>query len=177
MFYDYEITSNYGMRVHPISGENKMHNGIDYAIPEGTQLQSNVAGKVKSTGYSNSAGNYIVIEDNNGAEHKYFHLQKSNVSTGDIISSGQVIGLTGNTGNSTGPHLHYEVRVNGSSVNPSTYTGTGAAVKTEVVQTGNNWYDGILDIIGEIILFIALAAIGIFAALFFMKAFDIKIRS
>ena len=123
-WYDYDITSEYGMRVHPITKENKMHNGVDYAVPSNTSIKSNIRGTVITSDYDEDGyGNYVVIKDNNDMLHYYAHLNKRNVNVGDTVNLFDVIGLSGSTGMSTGPHLHYEVRnSNNQSVNPSKYT-------------------------------------------------------
>lgn len=114
----YRITSRFGMRIHPVTGEKKMHNGIDLASGKGTPIMSSQGGKVIISQYSSSYGNYVVVDHGNGLSTLYAHLDKRYVSVGDSVKCGQEIGTMGSTGMSTGPHLHFEVRVNGEKVNP-----------------------------------------------------------
>lgn len=114
----YRITSRFGMRIHPVTGMKKMHNGIDLASGKGTPIKSSQGGKVIISQYSSSYGNYVVVDHGNGLSTLYAHLDKRYVSVGDSVKCGQEIGTMGSTGMSTGPHLHFEVRVNGEKVNP-----------------------------------------------------------
>lgn len=111
--FDFDWTANissaFGWRIHPISGQEKFHNGIDIALPTGTNIGSCSKGVVIKSYYSQSAGNYIVIEDESGYRCHYMHLNERYVSVGDVVNYGDVIGTVGNTGNSTGPHLHLGV--------------------------------------------------------------------
>lgn len=100
------ISSAFGWRIHPISGQEKFHNGVDIALPTGTKIASCSKGKVIKSYYSDSAGNYVVVEDESGYRCHYMHLDERNVSAGDEVDYGDLIGTVGNTGNSTGPHLH-----------------------------------------------------------------------
>lgn len=105
LFSTYPISSKVGTR----RGRN--HNGTDYAVPLNTEIQSVTGGTVIFTGYdADGYGNYIKIKDNSGNTHTYAHLNKIQTATGESVSPGEIIGLSGNTGRSTGPHLHYEVR-------------------------------------------------------------------
>lgn len=104
------VSSHFGWRIHPISGQEKFHNGVDIALPTGTNIGSVSKGKVIQSYYSQSAGNYIVIEDESGYRCHYMHLNERYVSVGDEVNYGDVIGTVGNTGNSTGPHLHLGVQ-------------------------------------------------------------------
>ena len=111
--FDFDWTANissaFGWRIHPISGQEKFHNGVDIALPTGTNIGSCSKGVVIKSYYSQSAGNYIVIEDESGYRCHYMHLNERYVSVGDVVNYGDVIGTVGNTGNSTGPHLHLGV--------------------------------------------------------------------
>lgn len=110
------VSSNYGMR------NNKMHHGIDLAIAGGTPILAAADGVVARTGYqADGAGNYIVLSHGNGYETKYFHASKILASKGQKISAGDTIALVGTTGSSTGNHLHFEIRKNGTSTNPKNY--------------------------------------------------------
>lgn len=115
------LTSGYGYRTHPISGVKTFHNGIDIAAPTGTGVYSYASGTVISVSQNNTLGKYIAIDHGNGLVTRYLHLSKFNVEKGDKVSTGDRIGSVGNTGYSTGPHLHFEVLKNGSYQNPWNY--------------------------------------------------------
>lgn len=121
----YNVSSYYGYRIHPISGANQLHNGVDIGVPEGTEVLAGLTGTVTTSAYNDSYGNYVVIKDNKGYELRYAHLKSRSVSSGDAITKGDVIGLAGNTGNSTGSHLHIELLKNGERMNPIFYLETG----------------------------------------------------
>lgn len=115
------FTSGYGNRMHPVHGRPDFHAGVDFAAPTGTDIHATASGKVIFTGRKGAYGKTVVIRHLNGVETLYAHLSKIRVKRNDIISRGQIIGDMGSTGQSTGPHLHYEVRVNKKSVNPMKY--------------------------------------------------------
>jgi len=112
------ITSGFGVRKHPVYNDLRQHNGIDIAAPHGTTVVAADAGTVLTSAYNSSYGNYIVISHGNGMTTLYAHLSTRSVSAGSTVSRGQQVGLIGSTGISTGPHLHFEVSVNGSRINP-----------------------------------------------------------
>ena len=116
------LSSNYGMRKHPILGYNKMHKGVDFAAPTGTPIFAAGNGVVEFAGKNGSYGNYIRIRHDGTYKTAYAHLNgfKKGVYGGVRVKQGDVIGFVGSTGRSTGPHLHYEIIVNGKQVNPST---------------------------------------------------------
>jgi murein DD-endopeptidase MepM/ murein hydrolase activator NlpD len=117
-----KITSPYGMRVHPISGVEKFHNGIDIAVPTGTAVIAPAPGTVIKKYSDSLGGNSLVIKHDNGFSTGYAHLSAWNVEVGDKVSPGQIIAKSGNTGNSTGPHLHLTMRdQNDDYVNPVDY--------------------------------------------------------
>lgn len=115
------ITSPFGMRNHPTLGRPVKHNGIDFGSGRGTEIYAASNGKIVLAEFNSSFGNYIVIEHKDGQSTAYAHLDRLSVSKGDVVSKGQIIGYSGSTGRSTGPHLHYEVRTNGVPVNPKDY--------------------------------------------------------
>lgn len=117
------ITSNYGYRIHPISGTKKLHAGIDIGAPGGSNIVAADAGTVvlSSFGYNGGYGNYVIISHGNGITTRYAHCSNLFVSTGESVSKGQVIAAVGSTGASTGNHCHFEVRINGESKNPLNY--------------------------------------------------------
>lgn len=115
------ITSYYGYRIHPVTGQGKSHTGIDIGAPEGANAVAALGGKVVLAQYNGGYGNCVEIDHGNGIRTLYGHGLSLCVSVGDIVSQGQLIMKVGSTGVSTGPHLHFEVRVNGSHVNPLDY--------------------------------------------------------
>ncbi len=112
-----EISLNFGKRVHPITNEVKEHNGIDIKAPVGTEVVSSISGMVTDVGYDAEKGNYIVVEREN-VKTTYSQLSATNVKKGDSVNASQAIGAVGNTGMSTGAHLHFEVMLDGEYVNP-----------------------------------------------------------
>lgn len=116
-----KITSPYGYRIHPISGGSKLHAGVDIGAPTGTSIFAAASGQVVTAKYSSSYGYYILINHGNGVYTLYAHCSALYVSAGDAVAQGNSIAAVGSTGNSTGPHLHFEVKINGSTVNPLNY--------------------------------------------------------
>lgn len=114
------ITCKYGYRTHPVTGKYKLHTGIDLRATTGTKVYAANGGTVTTSGYSSAWGNYIIINHGGGYTTLYAHLSRRNVSKGATVKQGDVIGLSGNTGYSTGPHLHFEINKNGSSYDPLT---------------------------------------------------------
>lgn len=115
------ITDGFGLRMHPILERIEFHHGIDIANNTGTAIYATAAGVVKKVAYENGYGKFIRIDHENGYETIYAHLYRQNVRVGDRVNKGQIIGLMGNTGLSTGPHVHYEVLAGGQRVNPAEY--------------------------------------------------------
>ncbi|VVT02519.1 M23 family metallopeptidase [Erythrobacter sp. EC-HK427] len=118
---DARLTSGYGMRDHPILQRRARHNGVDLAAPRGTPVYATADGLVEMAQYYSSYGNYVQIEHGGDIETRYAHLSSYTVAPGQHVRMGQLIGYVGSTGRSTGPHLHYEVRVSGTPVNPIPY--------------------------------------------------------
>ena len=112
------ITCKYGYRTHPVTKKYKLHTGIDLRASTGTKVYAANKGTVTTSGYSSAWGNYIIINHGGGYTTLYAHLSRRNVSKGATVKQGDVIGLSGNTGYSTGPHLHFEINKNGSSYDP-----------------------------------------------------------
>ena len=115
------ISSPYGYRIHPISGVQKLHAGVDLASGMGTRILAAYDGKVIAAGYNGSMGNYVMIDHGDGLVTVYMHASALLVSTGQKVTRGQQIAKVGSTGNSTGPHLHFAVRLNGAYVDPMPY--------------------------------------------------------
>lgn len=118
---DYRFTSGFGYRRHPITGGRRMHNGVDFAARKGTDIFTTADGVVTYAGWMSGYGNTIKIKHDFGIETLYGHLSRIKVKKGQRVSRGQQIGDMGNTGQSTGTHLHYEIRVNGTPVNPMNF--------------------------------------------------------
>ena len=113
------LSSSFGMRKHPIDGFNKMHRGTDFAAPKGTPIMASGNGIIKKAGWCGGGGNCVKIRHNSTYETIYAHMSKfaRGIKTGVRVKQGQTIGFVGSTGKSTGPHLHYEVIINGKKVN------------------------------------------------------------
>jgi murein DD-endopeptidase MepM/ murein hydrolase activator NlpD len=117
-----KMTSGFGMRMHPIQNREVMHRGVDLAAAAGTSVFATANGKVTQTGFEeNGAGHYIIIHHDNKFETFYSQLNEILVKTDQEVTKGSIIGKVGSSGLSTGPHLHYEVRLNGEAVDPSKY--------------------------------------------------------
>lgn len=112
------VSSEYGYRVNPVTGIYALHAGIDFAAEEGTPVYSALAGKVTAVGESDSYGIYVEVEHSGGCCTFYAHLSAAKVKEGMTVRRGGLIGLVGSTGRSTGPHLHFEVSVDGQTLNP-----------------------------------------------------------
>ena len=115
------ITSGFGSRTSPTEGASSNHKGIDISAPTGSSIVAAAGGTVSIATYSYSAGNYVMINHGNGLSTVYMHCSQLLVSAGDTVKAGQTIAKVGSTGYSTGSHLHFGVRKNGSYVNPSNY--------------------------------------------------------
>jgi len=115
------VGSGYGMRTDPFTGEYTMHAGIDFAAPVGTPIYAAAGGVVASAEVHPEFGNIVRIDHGNGLQTLYARTSRILVKAGDIVRRGEEIALVGTTGRSTGPHLHFEVHVNGASVNPAKY--------------------------------------------------------
>lgn len=115
------ISSDYGTRMHPTLGVEKFHNGVDLAAPSGSAILAAYNGKVVAADYNASMGNYVMLDHGDGLYTIYMHASSLNVSKGATVAKGQQIAAVGSTGRSTGPHLHFGVRLNGSYVSPWNY--------------------------------------------------------
>ncbi|MDA8164415.1 MAG: M23 family metallopeptidase [Desulfobacteraceae bacterium] len=112
------ITSKFGWRSDPINQRTAFHQGLDIRNSLGTKVMATADGVVAEKGYTSGFGNYIVLDHGNHFRTRFFHLEKSMVEQGQRVTRGQLIGYLGNTGRSTGPHLHYEIKYRGKSVDP-----------------------------------------------------------
>lgn len=112
------IASGFGMRIHPIYGIAKMHNGLDFTAPQGTPIYATGDGTVTTAGASTGTGNHVIINHGYGYQTVYMHMVRIKTRDGRRVKRGEVIGWVGSTGASTGPHCHYEVHINGRPVDP-----------------------------------------------------------
>ena len=115
------VVSPFGYRIHPILGYRKLHTGMDFAVGYGTPIQASDSGSVIYATWMGGYGNVIIIDHGRGISTLYAHQSSLAVGTGSVVTRGQVVGYVGSTGFSTGPHLHFEVRVNGTPVDPMGY--------------------------------------------------------
>lgn len=129
----FRMTSPFGMRTHPITGKRTMHTGVDWAAPAGTPIPAQAAGKVSFAGIAGGYGNLVRIVS--GMYERYYaHNLRNLVKKGDSVAAGQTIGLTGSTGRSTGPHVHYEVRKNGVPIDPNSVAAGGGSASGTIKQ-------------------------------------------
>ena len=138
------LTSGYGMRNHPVLRQRRRHNGVDLAAPTGTPVYATADGIVGRADWFSSYGLYISIDHGGEIETRYAHLSRLAVAAGDRVEAGDVIGYVGSTGRSTGPHLHYEVRIDGVAVNPIPYMQE-TEVQVRMAQARESQPESILD--------------------------------
>jgi murein DD-endopeptidase MepM/ murein hydrolase activator NlpD len=112
------MTSRFGMRHHPILGMVRGHSGVDFAAPTGSPVYATAPGQIAAAGWNGGLGLFVAINHGGGMQTRYGHLSRLAVADGQIVPVGAIIGYVGSTGLSTGPHLHYEVRMNGAAINP-----------------------------------------------------------
>ena len=112
------LTSGYGPRVHPLSGAYRQHQGIDLAAREGTPIRATANGVVSAAGWAGNYGLLVSLDHGGAVQTRYAHMSRLNVGSGQRVNAGDIIGFVGSTGNSTGPHVHYEIRQNGRALNP-----------------------------------------------------------
>ncbi|MDR1704888.1 MAG: peptidoglycan DD-metalloendopeptidase family protein [Clostridiales bacterium] len=123
------VTSKYGYRIHPITGERDNHKGVDIAFPAGTEIMAGLDGTVITVGYdADGYGNYVIIDNGEGLQARYAHCSRVLVSEGQKVTQGTVIAEVGSTGSSTGPHLHMEVLKDGQHINPLYFSETNGSV-------------------------------------------------
>jgi len=118
-------SSNYGYRLDPFTGRSSFHTGVDIIAGLGTPVMAAAGGVVSGSNALPEYGNVVDIDHDNGLTSRYAHLSKSLVKVGDVVMKGQVIALVGNTGRTTGPHLHFEVREKGIPLNPNKFLALG----------------------------------------------------
>ncbi|MGA9092297.1 MAG: peptidoglycan DD-metalloendopeptidase family protein [Bradyrhizobium sp.] len=120
-----EFTSGFGVRTDPFLGRPAMHTGLDFRAATGDPVRATANGKVVSSGWAGGYGRMVEIDHGNGLSTRYGHLSEIGVKVGDSVKIGQVIGAVGSTGRSTGPHLHYETRIDGEAVDPQKFLRAG----------------------------------------------------
>lgn len=131
------LTSGFGMRNHPVTGGRRAHKGIDLAGPTGTPIHAAADGIISRADWFSTYGLYVSIEHGGEIQTRYAHMSRLNVAKGQRVKKGDIIGFIGSTGRSTGPHLHYEVRVSKVAVNPIPYMQVDqATVAVSTVDTG-----------------------------------------
>ena len=118
---NYRLTSGFGMRKNPVTGNVRLHEGVDLAAPLGTEVYAAGDGTVTETGYDPVYGNYIIIKHGGDWASLYGHLQRVGITLRSSVKSGMLIGWVGSTGQSTGPHLHFELRQNGKAQDPDKF--------------------------------------------------------
>ena len=120
---NFEVTSLYGMRFHPILQYERLHNGIDWAVPEGTQVYAAASGKVSYSDNKGILGRIVIIEHGSGFETMYAHLSSAaeGLKVGDEVEQGEIIALSGKSGLSDKPHLHFMITLDGEIVDPADY--------------------------------------------------------
>lgn len=129
------LMSTFGKRSDPFSGEGAFHSGVDITAPHGTMVKSSADGVVSHADWGGSYGRLVVVDHGNGLQTYYAHLSRVDVIAGQEVRRGQIMGAAGNTGRSTGAHLHYEVRQSGTPINPYTFlarSDTGVKIKADL---------------------------------------------
>ena len=124
-----DVSSTFGVRMDPFLHIPAMHTGIDFRGDSGEAIHATAAGTVTNAGWSGGYGKMVEIDHGNGLATRYGHLSEIDVSVGDEIRIGQVVGRMGSTGRSTGPHLHYETRIDGEAVDPQKFLNAGARLE------------------------------------------------
>ncbi len=118
LFVQGRVTSHFGRRTHPITGDADYHTGVDIHVPSGTAIRASQAGTVLFSGSRGGYGNTVIIKHGNAASSLYAHCERLLVKRGQNVYQGQVIATVGETGRATGPHLHFEIRIDNGNVNP-----------------------------------------------------------
>lgn len=123
---DHDFTSNFGYRTDPFTRGLAMHTGIDFRAAAGSPILATAPGKVVAAEYNGGYGNMVEVEHGNGLSTRYAHMSAISVSVGQMVKTGSVLGKVGSTGRSTGPHLHYETRINEEPVDPTRFLSAGS---------------------------------------------------
>jgi len=122
---DHDFTSNFGYRTDPFTRGLAMHTGVDFRAETGSPIMATAPGKVVAAEYNGGYGNMVEVEHANGLSTRYAHMSAISVSIGQMVKAGTVVGRVGTTGRSTGPHLHYETRINDEPVDPTRFLRAG----------------------------------------------------
>ncbi|MHA6317791.1 M23 family metallopeptidase [Altererythrobacter sp. CAU 1778] len=136
------MSSSYGSRTHPVLGGRRDHKGVDLAAPTGTPIYATADGMVSRANWFSSYGQFVSIEHGADIQTRFAHLSRIIVSEGEQVRKGDIIGYVGSTGRSTGPHLHYEVRVDGRAMNPADYINDASPVGRMAVAIGHDGLGG-----------------------------------
>ncbi|MBX7541661.1 M23 family metallopeptidase [Qipengyuania sphaerica] len=139
---DARMSSDYGDRTHPVLKRRMGHKGVDLAAPTGTPIYATADGFVSKAERYSSYGNYVAIEHGARIQTRYAHMSRIAVADGSWVKKGDIIGYVGSTGRSTGPHLHYEVRIDGQAVNPVPYMVESEAQKAFALAIGEGGQGG-----------------------------------
>lgn len=153
-----KITSGYGIRTAPTAGASTNHAGIDYAVPIGTEVMAAAAGTILEKGWDKARGYYVEVDHGGGITTLYQHLKTITSNVGDYVKAGEKIALSGNSGLSTGPHLHFEVRQDGKAIDPAGWGGslgiTSALGSITGIDTG-----GLVDLLKNYWLYITVGLV------------------
>jgi murein DD-endopeptidase MepM/ murein hydrolase activator NlpD len=125
----HSVTSPFGVRTDPILGTAALHSGMDFRAPIGMAAKVTAAGVVTKAGWNGGYGRMVEVDHGNGFATRYGHLSEIDVAVGQKLAAGDVVGKTGSSGRSTGPHLHYEVRHNGEAIDPLRFLTVGKKVE------------------------------------------------
>jgi murein DD-endopeptidase MepM/ murein hydrolase activator NlpD len=131
---DIETTSGFGVRVDPFIRAPAMHTGLDFRASVGDPVRTTAAGTVTQTGWNGGYGKMVEIDHGNGLSTRYAHLSSFEVREGQTVRMGQIVGRVGSTGRSTGPHLHYETRVDGEAVDPQKFLRAGIRLGSVLID-------------------------------------------
>ena len=134
-------SSGYGYRVHPVTGSDHLHNGVDYAASEGTDVYAASPGVVSKVASDSSSGNYVEIDHGDGRSTLYLHLLNYATQLGAQVAEGDLIGAVGSTGRSTGAHLHFMLKLNGETTDPEPYI-----TRTWASYAVNYWWVAIITL-------------------------------
>ncbi len=130
------ITSGFGIRVDPFTGHRAMHEGIDFEAPFGARVRATAPGRVVAAGFRGGYGRMVEVDHGNGVHTRYGHLSAILVHRGQQVAAGQPIGREGSSGRSTGPHVHYEIRVDHAAINPAPFLRAGVRLQRSDASAG-----------------------------------------
>lgn len=146
----FRMTSPFGMRKNPVTGQWTLHAGTDYGASTGTPIRAQASGKVIRSGWAGGYGNMVEIQGAGGMTYRYAHNSRNTVRVGDVVGKGQVIGLVGSTGRSTGPHVHYEVRRRGRPINALGKFAEGGFVEEhQIAEIGEEGLEAVIPLVSK----------------------------